>query len=233
MAKEGNLSQSGTLFLLFVWRHCPISEEDAWAGGESGDGAGEEAGHGEGKGGGGSHCLSGQTSRGTNDSVWYVFSCPSSSRPTLVTYLLTVTFIVLDSKPSSLPDQTGNLTKLRGDRNLAKLMGVMRKHELPNKNTTAKTNTKTMTNTFREHLQRAIFATFDLWDNWSEWWENMTWPTKRQRQRQIQRQWQIHLENIFKEQSLGLLTIETFDQSGEKTSPDQQKDNKKDKDKYI
>ena len=41
----------------------------------------------------------------------------------LVTYLLTVTFIVLDSKPSSLPDQTGNLTKLRGDQKLAKLMG--------------------------------------------------------------------------------------------------------------
>ena len=36
----------------------------------------------------------------------------------------------------------------------------------------------TMTNTFREHLQRAIFETFDLWDIWSEWWENMTWPTK-------------------------------------------------------
>ena len=65
-----------------------------------------------------------------------------------------------------------------------------------------KTNTKTMTmtmkmtNTFREHLQRAISETFDLWDISSEWWENMTWPTKRQRQRQIQRQWQwqIHLE---------------------------------------
>ena len=81
--------------------------------------------------------------------------------PWSLTYLLTVTFIVLDSKPSSLPDQTGNLTKLRGDRNLAKLMGVMRKHELPNKKTTTKTNTKTMTNTFREHLQRAIFGTFD------------------------------------------------------------------------
>ena len=53
-----------------------------------------------------------------------------------------------------------------------------------------------MTNTFREHLQRAISETFDLWDISSEWWENMTWPTKRQRQRQIQRQWQwqIHLE---------------------------------------
>ena len=48
----------------------------------------------------------------------------------LVTYLLTVTLIVLDSKPSSLPDQTGNL---------AKLMWVMKKHGLTNKNTMTKT----------------------------------------------------------------------------------------------
>ena len=33
-------------------------------------------------------------------------------------------------------------------------------------------------NTFREHLQRAIFETFDLRDIWSEWWENMTWQKK-------------------------------------------------------
>ena len=46
----------------------------------------------------------------------------------------------------------------------------MRKHELTNK----KTKTKTMINTFREHLQ-----SFDLWDIWLEWWENMTWPTKK------------------------------------------------------
>ena len=38
--------------------------------------------------------------------------------------------IVLDSKPSSLPDQTGNL---------AKLMWVMKKHDLTNKNTMTKT----------------------------------------------------------------------------------------------
>ena len=56
-----------------------------------------------------------------------------------------------------------------------------------------------------------------------------------QRQRQIQ--W--HLENTFKEQSLRLLTYETFDQGDEKTWPDQQKDNGEDKDndkdndKYI
>ena len=69
----------------------------------------------------------------------------------------------------------------------------MRKHDLTNK----KTTTKTMTNTFKEHLQRAIFETFGLWDIWSEQWENMTWPTKRQQQRrrQIQWGWQKHLEN--------------------------------------
>ena len=48
----------------------------------------------------------------------------------------------------------------------------------------------------------------------------------------MQRQWQLHLENTFKEQSLRLLTFETFDQSDEKTWPDQQKDNDEDKDKY-
>ena len=60
-------------------------------------------------------------------------------------------------------------------------------------------------------------------------------------QRQRQWQWQLHLENNFKEQSLRLLTFETFDLSDEKTRADQQKDNDKDKckdkdndnDKYI
>ena len=63
----------------------------------------------------------------------------------------------------------------------------------------------------------------------------MTWPTKRQRQRQRrwqrQRQWQRHLENIHKEWSQRLMTFETFDQSDEETWPDQQKDKYKDKDK--
>jgi len=51
-------------------------------------------------------------------------------------------------------------------------------------------------------------------------------------QRQIQRQWQwqLHLGNTFKEQSLRLLAFETFDQIDGKTWPDQQKDN--DEDKY-
>ena len=94
-----------------------------------------------------------------------------------------------------------------------------------------------------KHIKGApsIFRTFDLWDIWSEWWENMTWPTKRQQQRrrQIQWQWQIHFENAFKERSLRLVTFETFDQSDEKTWPEEQqqknneKDKNKDNDKYI
>ena len=35
-----------------------------------------------------------------------------------------------------------------------------------------------MTNTFREHFQRAIFETCDLWDICSELWEKMIWPKK-------------------------------------------------------
>ena len=110
----------------------------------------------------------------------------------------------------------------------------MRKHDLTNKNTTTNTKTKTITmaNTFRKHLSRAIFETCDLWDIWSEWWENMTWPTKRQRQRQIQRQWQIHLENTFKERSLRIVTLKTLAQSHEKTWPakkDYEKNKVKDK----
>ena len=56
--------------------------------------------------------------------------------------------------------------------------------------------------------------------------------TQRKRQMQSQRQWQLLLENTFKEPSLRLLTFETFDQSDEKTWPDQQKVNEEDKDKY-
>ena len=37
----------------------------------------------------------------------------------------------------------------------------MRRNELPNKKTMTNTNTKAMTNTLREHLQRAISETFD------------------------------------------------------------------------
>ena len=37
-------------------------------------------------------------------------------------------------------------------------------------------------NIFKEWLE-----TCDLWDIWSEWWGDMTWPTKRQRQRVMRR----------------------------------------------
>ena len=92
----------------------------------------------------------------------------------------------------------------------------------------------TNTNTFREHLQRAILDTCDLWDIWSEWWGYMTWPKKRQRQVQRQTQWQrqIHFESTWKERPQRLVTFEIFDQSDEETWPDQKKDNDKYKDKH-
>ena len=82
-------------------------------------------------------------------------------------------------------------------------------------------------------------------------WENFgpifpflaSWDAIEPELGKVQWQWQIHLENTFKEQSLRLLTFETFDQGDEKTWPDQQKDNDEDKhndndngkdnDKYI
>ena len=69
---------------------------------------------------------------------------------------------------------------------LRHLIRVIRKHDPTEKKTKTMTMTMTMittmtkTNTFREHLQRAILETCDLWDIWSEGWGNMTWPTKRQ-----------------------------------------------------
>ena len=49
--------------------------------------------------------------------------------------------------------------------------------------------------------------------------------------------WQIQLEGTFKERSLRLLAFEAFDQSGEKTWPDLEKDkdndNENDNNKYI
>ena len=51
----------------------------------------------------------------------------------------------------------------------------------------------------------------------------MTWPTRRQ----WQWRWRWHLANTFKEQFLIHLTIETFEQSDEKTGNDQQKDDNK------
>ena len=43
----------------------------------------------------------------------------------------------------------------------------------------------------------------DFWDIWSEWWGDMSWPKKTQRQ--------IHLENTLKEQFCRLVIHETFD----------------------
>ena len=71
---------------------------------------------------------------------------------------------------------------------LGHLIRVMRRHDLTQKKTVTKTNTKTKTNIFREHIQRAILETWDLWDIWLEWLGHMTRPKKRQRQKQ--RQWQ-------------------------------------------
>ena len=56
----------------------------------------------------------------------------------------------------------------------------------------------TKTKISREHIQRAILDTCDLWDIWSEWWGDITWPTKRQWQRQIQKNTNA-MTNIFRE----------------------------------
>ena len=72
----------------------------------------------------------------------------------------------------------------------------------------------TKTNRLREHIQRAILETCDLWDIWSEWWEDKYKDN----------------DHNFQKQSLRLAAFETFVQSDEGIWPDQQKDN--DTDKY-
>ena len=59
-----------------------------------------------------------------------------------------------------------------------------------------------------------------------------TWPDQQKDKHKDKDKYTF---NTFKEQSLRLLTFETFDQSDEETWPEQQKDNEKDKDndKYI
>ena len=83
--------------------------------------------------------------------------------PTLVILMHIDSLLWIQSLPDfqTKPNQT----------NLAKLMGVIKKHDLANKNTTTKTKTKTMTMTisFREYLQNAslrllTFETFDQGD---------------------------------------------------------------------
>ena len=72
-----------------------------------------------------------------------------------------------------------------------------------------KTKTMTKTNTFKEHLQWGIPEACYIWDIWSQWWGDLTWPTKRWWKRQIQRQWQrqIHLVNTFREQPQSFVTF--------------------------
>ena len=63
------------------------------------------------------------------------------------------------------------------------VMIVMMRHDLATKNTMTMTNTKTktttMTKTFIKQHQRAKIETCDHWDIGSEWWGDMTWPTKK------------------------------------------------------
>ena len=56
--------------------------------------------------------------------------------------------------------------------------------------------------------------TYDIWELWSEWLTDMTWQ----------------MTNTVRGRSLRLLAFATFDQSGEKTWPDLEKDSDKDKD---
>ena len=58
---------------------------------------------------------------------------------------------------------------------LRHLIRVMRRHDMTK---FTKTNTKTMTKTktFWEYILKAILETCDLWDIWSEWWGDLTWP---------------------------------------------------------
>ena len=93
----------------------------------------------------------------------------------------------------------------------------------------------TKTNTFREHLHGAILETCDLWDIWSEWLGEMTWPKKdndkdkdndNDKNKDNDKAFKEHPERVF----LEFVALETFDQSDKGTWPDQQKDNNKDKD---
>ena len=52
---------------------------------------------------------------------------------------------------------------------------LLRRHDMTNK----KKMTIAMTKLFREHPQSDTRETCDLWDIWSKWQRNMTWPTTR------------------------------------------------------
>ena len=106
--------------------------------------------------------------------IGLIFSCPSSCRPTLVTDLLTYSlFCHCVGFKAFQPS--------RPNRNLAKLMGVMKKHGLTNKNTMTKTMQRQrqwqwqlhLENTFKE--QSLIFLTFETFDQSDE----KAWPTNK------------------------------------------------------
>ena len=69
---------------------------------------------------------------------------------------------------------------------------VLRKHDVTNKNTT--TYTKTMTNTFRKHLERTILETCDLWDICSQWWDKHDLTNKKTKTQSMTNAFREHLQ---------------------------------------
>ena len=65
-------------------------------------------------------------------------------------------------------------------------------------------NVLTVTNTFREHHQRAIFDNCYLWDICLELWRHVAWPTKTQRKTQIQNKDNANESKIKKSGNMGL-----------------------------
>ena len=101
-----------------------------------------------------------------------------------------------------------------------------------------KTDTKTKTNTVREHIQRPTLDTFDLWDIWSEWLWDMTWPKKtitktNTKTKTMTNTFREHIQRAIQR----LVTFETYDHRYYGTWPDHKKGTNKDKhkhkDKYI
>ena len=102
-----------------------------------------------------------------------------------------------------------------------------------------KTNTKTKTNTFWEHLLRAILETCDLWDICSEWWEDMTWPkkitktnTKTKTMTKTKTFWEPLLRAILETCDLWDICSEWWEDMTRPKKIDKDKYKDKDKDKY-